>query len=847
MNRSKMADNAEKTMQDRTIEDEDKSDTIPDETFQKSEYVTTRRSKSVAAEQIEGDSQCKMFKMLERINTNLESQAKSLKTLSETCTHTQQSLQYTQKEVAELQEKNKTLEKANRDLQSRVLRLEKRDRDHERRLDELDYKYSILDNKEKKFNIVIEGVSESGGENPVEIAMDILLNIAPELQRRDIDLAYRYGKGENRPIVVSLVRQDIKRKILSRKKNLKNSRNMKNVHAKQKGVGLVIDGVYYPHIVAAQLPPAVKLAKTKARIVNTITAFTGHLAPLSNMYPAETTIDGIAHPTAEHAYQYAKATFPGDHAQAQKISDTTNPYTAKQLGKSVYVPAWDARKETVLKEVMTRKFEQSRSLRDELLSTGDNTLVECTADGFWGAGCSIDSRHLDNHSFKGRNTTGILLKEIRTECKVFNSSLQKCQFPASWKKSNIVPLPKVPNVKVANDLRPISLLPLPGKVLEKIMCKRLNAFLENNRIISDKQHGFRKQRSTITSITALLDQVYLNLNNSQPTYMAFLDLRKAFDSVSHPILLDKLKEIGLPEQMVEWCKNYLTERKQRVICGELKSEYQNVVYGVPQGSVLGPILFNIYINKLPNIAGDNIQMYADDAVVFDTDPLELQQKLNYIVTWFNQNMLTLNIKKTQWLSVGPQRNTHNVRLFAGNAQLDRVGNYKYLGLEIDANLDYHLHRQKLIGNVHSKINYLTTIRSFLTTSAALTIYKSTILPLIDYCDFVYDQNISYTNQQIQNLQNRALRVVFNQHRIRYDLRLSTDTLHERAKISRLIYRRYQHLLIYGHYLCETPAHIDGRNLPTRTHLGLKLRTITVKNNKYYRSIYIIGAQKHGIN
>ena len=134
--------------------------------------------------------------------------------------------------------------------------------------------------------------------------------------------------------------------------------------------------------------------------------------------------------------------------------------------------------------------------------------------------------------------------------------------------------------------------------------------------------------------------------------MAFLDLRKAFDSVSHPILLDKLKEIGLPEQMVEWCKNYLTERKQRVICGELKSEYQNVVYGVPQGSVLGPILFNIYINKLPNIAGDNIQMYADDAVVFDTDPLELQQKLNYIVTWFNQNMLTLNIKKTQWLSWG---------------------------------------------------------------------------------------------------------------------------------------------------------------------------------------------------
>ena len=97
-----------------------------------------------------------------------------------------------------------------------------------------------------------------------------------------------------------------------------------------------------------------------------------------------------------------------------------------------------------------------------------------------------------------------------------------------------------------------------------------------------------------------------------------------------------------------------------------------MVYGVPQGSVLCPILFNIYINKLPNIAGDNIQIFADDPVVFDTDPLELQQKLNYIVMWFNQNMLTLNVKKTQWLSVRPQRNTHNVRLFAGNAQLELV-------------------------------------------------------------------------------------------------------------------------------------------------------------------------------
>ena len=203
--------------------------------------------------------------------------------------------------------------------------------------------------------------------------------------------------------------------------------------------------------------------------------------------------------------------------------------------------------------------------------------------------------------------------------------------------------------KYASQLRPISLLFLPGKILERIIGKRLNKYLEQNNILSPKQHGFRKGKSTTTSIVSLLTDVYNNINDSLPTYAIYFYLKKAFDTVSHLKLLNKLKKIKIAQPTLNWFRSYLEKRTQKTnVDGDISSEL-NVTFGVPQGSVLGPVLFSIYVNDIPKEVGDGIQMYADDTVIYGTDSQQLQRKLNSVVEWCSKNILTLNISKTKWM------------------------------------------------------------------------------------------------------------------------------------------------------------------------------------------------------
>ena len=170
-------------------------------------------------------------------------------------------------------------------------------------------------------------------------------------------------------------------------------------------------------------------------------------------------------------------------------------------------------------------------------------------------------------------------------CKIYNCSLERQIFPKAWKTSMVIPVPKVRQPKYASQLRPISLLSLPGKILERIIGTRLNKYLEQNNILSPKQHGFRKGKSTTTSIVSLLTDVYNNINDSLPTYAIFLDLKKAFDTVSHLKLLNKLKKIKIAQPTLNWFRSYLEKRTQKTnVDGDISPEL-NVTFGVPQGSV----------------------------------------------------------------------------------------------------------------------------------------------------------------------------------------------------------------------------------------------------------------------
>ena len=191
-----------------------------------------------------------------------------------------------------------------------------------------------------------------------------------------------------------------------------------------------------------------------------------------------------------------------------------------------------------------------------------------------------------------RRTFEALVPEVTF---MYNLSIHEAQFADSWKKALVIPIPKQGNLTKVQNYRPISLLPLPGKILEKLVHAQLADYLEKNMLLAGEQHGFRRNRSTIHSIEQVTSFISKKMDARLLTAAVFIDFRKAFDCVQHPVLLGKLKSLGLSGLVVDWVDSYLTNRKQRVYVNNHYSDYMNVTQGVPQGSVLGPLFYILYM------------------------------------------------------------------------------------------------------------------------------------------------------------------------------------------------------------------------------------------------------------
>ena len=200
------------------------------------------------------------------------------------------------------------------------------------------------------------------------------------------------------------------------------------------------------------------------------------------------------------------------------------------------------------------------------------------------------------------------------------------------------------------------MLPTLSKILEKAVHNQLYYFLNENKIITSKQFGFRPKLSTNTALTHFTDNILLNMDSGRLTGAVSLDLSKAFDTVDHNLLLHKLKSVGLSDDTLNWFQSYLTNRKQRTSVGDALSVAAPIIVGVPQGSILGPLLFLIYVNDLPSCQlASEIILYADDTVTYysSTNLSDLESKLNSdlatISNWFSRNLLTLNISKCNFV------------------------------------------------------------------------------------------------------------------------------------------------------------------------------------------------------
>ena len=245
---------------------------------------------------------------------------------------------------------------------------------------------------------------------------------------------------------------------------------------------------------------------------------------------------------------------------------------------------------------------------------------------------------------------------------LFNLSFDSSCFPESWKTATVIPLFKGGDRTSVGHYRPILLLPLLGKLIEKIAHKRISTFLETNGVLSDKQNGFRKGFSTASAVAEFTDDMFLATNNGETILAVFVDLRKAFDTVNHDILCNKLQVYGIRGGVLDWCAHYLSGRSQRTLANNVKSDKCELSFGVPQGSVLGPLFFILYVNNVEKCLDNvKVQLHADDTIIFssgrnlDLLTKHLHSNLCKFVKWCNSNKLTLNQSKTKMVTFGTRQ------------------------------------------------------------------------------------------------------------------------------------------------------------------------------------------------
>ena len=429
---------------------------------------------------------------------------------------------------------------------------------------------------------------------------------------------------------------------------------------------------------------------------------------------------------------------------------------------------------------------------------------------------------------------------------LLNCSLDVSVFPDKWKVATVVPLFKGGNREDVNNYRPVSLLPLPGKVLEKIVHKKIAGFLEFNNLLCEHQGGFRKGFSTVSTIADLTDDIFGAINRGETTLAAFIDLRKAFDTVDLAILKNKLEELGIRGEMLRWCDNYLTNRFQRTVANNIVSDELPTTCGVPQGSVLGPLFFLVYINDVIKMLGDcKVKLYADDTVIYHSDvnhdlaSARLQNNLSKFYRCCVENKLTINAKKTKLMIFGTRsrvKSARNVRITINSEPIQNVPSFKYLGILLDSTLNYNQHIASVVRTVLHKVSLLSKVKRYLRDESALQIFKSMILPYIDYADVVFANSNVSDIEKLQRLQNRCLKICTGRNRL-----FDTDLLHKSTNVPFLKDRRRAHVRNFMYNRLGRRELINTKEIRTRAHDAPLFNVSIPRCEAYKRSVGYFGS------
>ena len=362
-------------------------------------------------------------------------------------------------------------------------------------------------------------------------------------------------------------------------------------------------------------------------------------------------------------------------------------------------------------------------------------------------------------------------------CQIFNMSLSTGQFPDSWKVARVAPIYKDGSSSDHSKYRPISVLPGVSRLFEKLIYDQLYTYLSKNHLLFTGQSGFRLFHSLLTSLLKCTNDWYLNLDKGQYTSVTFIDLKKAFDTVDHQILLQKLRVYGLAGKEINWFQSYLDNRKQCCKVNGHVSKLDNINFGVPQGSCLGPLLFLIYINDLPlALDSSNVNMYADDTSIYYSSKSissinnAVNKDLQSLKSWLDENKLSLNVAKTQSILIGSRYKIRAVEqpdnqkpfLHIGDEAISIITSTKYLGVQVNQFLNWDEHLVTITKKVSRGLGMLRYAKRYLPLVTVQAMYKSLVEPHFRYCCPVGGGAAGITAlQKLQKLQNRAARIVTN--------------------------------------------------------------------------------------
>jgi hypothetical protein len=385
-------------------------------------------------------------------------------------------------------------------------------------------------------------------------------------------------------------------------------------------------------------------------------------------------------------------------------------------------------------------------------------------------------------------------------------------FPTSWKDAIVTAIFKKLNRQLTENYRPVSLLCCISKVFERLIYNNTYKHLLDNNLLDDENSGFCKNDSAILKLLALTDTIYKGLDDHDELLLVFLDISKAFDKVWHQGLLFKLEQVGIGGTLLEWFSSYLDNRKQRVVVNGQSSDLKHLHAGVPQGSILGPLLWLIYVSDMTDNTKCKAGKFADDIMFtkqitehLDTAVEIVNCDLESTLDWSEQWRATFSASKACFLRASKKVTKEPLDpIVMDNYIIPEVDSHSNLGLTISNDMRWNEHVEKNINKAAKRLYQLRRLQYRLPRSSLVTIYLTMIRPILEYGDIIYDNMPAYLSQKLENVQRRAALICTGAYRHTEHTILLKD-----LGWDLLSTRRYQKRLTVYYTLLKgpTPNHI----------------------------------------